>query len=274
MSDSLKIGLIGATGRMGRAVAALLADSPDLRLAAGLVRGDSDWLGRQTDADPELAYSDRLEDVVAAGDVIIDFSQPELAVRTAEACAAAGRPFVTGTTGLGTGEKEALRSAAGRIAVVAAPNMSVGVTLALALTELAAAALNSDYDAEVFEAHHRHKKDAPSGTALALGRAIASGRGQDFETVRVLDRTAASGERRAGDIGFSVLRGGEIVGEHTVSFCGAGDRLEISHRAADRSIFARGALQAARWAANRPAGLYDMRDVLGLGNLRGHPAPG
>lgn len=271
MSDFLKISLIGASGRMGRAVAAILADSPDLGLAAGLVRSDSDWLGRQSAADPELAFSDCLEDVVAAGDVVIDFSRPELAARAAEACAAAGRPLVTGTTGLSEAELVVLRGAAERVAVVAAPNMSVGVTLALALTEIAAGALGEDYDAEVFEAHHRHKKDAPSGTALALGRAVARARGQDFDAVRVLDRTAATGERRAGEIGFSVLRGGEIVGEHTVSFCGAGDRLEISHRATDRGIFARGALHAARWAAQRPAGLYAMRDVLGLGDLRGHP---
>lgn len=266
MPDSLKISLIGTTGRMGRALAAALRDASGLRLVAGLVRGDCDL-----PSDPAVLYSDRLEEVVAAGDVVIDFSQPELTARVAEACAAVGRPLVTGTTGLGEAVQGALRGAAERVAVVAAPNMSVGVTLTLALTEIAAAALGEDYDAEIFEAHHRHKKDAPSGTALALGRAVAEAHGRDFETVRVLDRTASQHAREPGEIGFSVLRGGEIVGEHTVSFCGAGDRLEISHRATDRSIFARGALQAARWTKKRPAGLYSMRDVLGLGNLRGHP---
>ena len=160
--------------------------------------------------------------------------------------------------------REALTAAAQRIAIVSAPNMSLGVNLLLKLTELAAAALDADYDIEVFEAHHRNKKDAPSGTALALGRAAAVGRNVSLDDVSDVARHGNTGARRRGAIGFSVFRGGDVVGDHTVTFAGIGERIELTHRASDRMAFARGAVQAARWLASRPAGLYSMQDVLGL----------
>ena len=195
--------------------------------------------------------------------VAVDFSLPQCVAAHARACAEARVPLLVGTTGWGPEAEAALTQAAVGVAVLIAPNTSVGVNLVAHLVWLAARAM-PQADVEISEAHHRMKRDAPSGTALALGRAIAGTRGQTLEEVAVFDRRGAVGPRRDGQIGFSVLRAGDIIGEHTVTFAVAGERVEISHRATDRITFARGALQAADWLRGRPPGLYAMDDVLGL----------
>jgi 4-hydroxy-tetrahydrodipicolinate reductase len=196
--------------------------------------------------------------------VAIDFTLPAPSLAHARRCAAAGIPLVIGTTGHDDAGRAELARLAATIPVVLAPNMSLGVNLLFRLAELAARALGSGYDAEIVEAHHRHKVDAPSGTALGLGHAVARGRGTTLEQVAVYGRSGSSGPRPEGAIGFAVVRGGDIVGDHRLVFAGPGERVELAHHAEDRSAFARGALVAARWVTGRPPGLYSMQDVLGL----------
>lgn len=202
---------------------------------------------------------------VLSSDVVIEFTLPEVTMAHARAATAAGTPIVIGTTGL-TADQEAELAGLGKtIPIVYAPNMSVGVNLLLALVERVAASLGPDaWDIEVVEMHHKRKIDAPSGTALGLGRAAAKGRERPFDEVAVLSREGQTGPRRAGDIGFATLRGGDVVGEHTVIFASDAERIELTHKAGDRRIFANGAVQAACWLAGKPAGLYSMRDVLDL----------
>jgi 4-hydroxy-tetrahydrodipicolinate reductase len=189
---------------------------------------------------------------------------PDATAANLAACVAAKLPLVIGTTGHSDAVQAQISAAAERIAIVMAPNMSLGVNLLLKLVELAAAKLDAGYDIEVFEAHHRHKKDAPSGTALALGAAAATGRGVELSDAAEYSRHGDTGARERGSIGFSVFRGGDVVGDHTVTFAGIGERIELTHRAGDRLAFARGAVRAAQWLVGRPPGLYSMRDVLNL----------
>jgi len=205
---------------------------------------------------------------LAGAAVAIDFSQPEAVAAHAAACGAAGVPLLVGTTGFDAGTRRALDAAAQRIPVLIAPNTSVGVNVMTRLAALAARALGDGYDVDVAEAHHRAKRDAPSGTALALGEAVAAARGTTLDQVAVYERHGVTGPRPPGSIGFAVVRAGDIVGEHTVIYAGEGERLEITHRASDRSTFAQGALRAAAWLIGRPAGVYGMQDVLGLGERR------
>jgi len=199
-----------------------------------------------------------------AAAVAVDFSLPQCVAANARACALAGVPILVGTTGFDAATRSLLERTAKDIPVLIAPNTSVGVSVVAKLVAMAASGLGPSYDVEIFEAHHRMKRDAPSGTALALGEAVAGARGQALGEVAVFDRTGQSAPRGPGSIGFSSLRAGDIVGEHTVTFAAAGERVEITHRASDRITFARGALRAAEWLIGRPAGLYGMRDVLGL----------
>jgi 4-hydroxy-tetrahydrodipicolinate reductase len=197
--------------------------------------------------------------------VVIDFTAPSVTARHAQACAAGGHALVVGTTGLGAAEMAALQAAAVRVPVLHARNMSLGITVLTELVRQATALLGPDFDVEVTEAHHRHKKDAPSGTALQLGEAAATARGRRLEDVAVYARAGlAAAGRPAGAIGFASLRAGAIVGDHTVLLAGAEEQLELTHRATDRALFARGALRAAGWLAGKPAGLYSLREVLGL----------
>jgi 4-hydroxy-tetrahydrodipicolinate reductase len=260
--EPLRILLSGATGRMGRAVAALAADDPRLVLVAGLGRGG----GGDPPVQPLVAAPEEAGDRVREAAVVVDFSSPALLRRLLESQgeALAGRGLVVGTTGLGPEEERLLAAQAERSAVLRAANFSIGVNLLVALAERAAGVLGAEYDVEIVEAHHRRKADAPSGTALALGEAVAAGRGVALADVRVDGRSGETGERPRGEIGFHALRGGDVVGDHTVAFIGERERVELSHRAADRALFAEGALRAARWIAGRPAGRYTMRDVLGL----------
>jgi 4-hydroxy-tetrahydrodipicolinate reductase len=260
MADVTRVAIVGASGRMGRA---LLEDAEGAgcEVVAAIVRPGSPSLGEALGPGGVRATDD-LAEAASRCDVVIDFSSPAACVVAARAAAAAGVAFVSGTTGLGAEELAALEQAAGEAAVLHAANFSVGVNVLARLVELAARATGEEWDLEVFEAHHKHKVDAPSGTALLLGRAAAAGRGVDLDAVADWARHGATGPREQGAIGFQVMRGGDIVGEHTVFACGEGERIELGHRATDRGIFARGALRAARWIAARGPGAYSMDDVL------------
>lgn len=273
MSQRIPLAILGISGRMGRTLLAGIDGSSDLKLSGGLDSADSRWVNQDAGtlagpsaagiviaADPAVA----IRDAQAA----IAFALPQGTPAIVAACAAAKCPLVLGTTGHNAEQLAAIDAAARRIPIVMASNFSLGVNLLFKLAELAAATLNEDYDIEIFEAHHKHKKDAPSGTALSIGEAAAKGRGTTLSKHAVYARHGVSSEnggaRDRGAIGFSVLRGGDIVGDHTITFAGPGERIELTHRAHDRMSFAQGALQAARWAIGKPAGRYSMRDVLGL----------
>jgi 4-hydroxy-tetrahydrodipicolinate reductase len=251
----VRIALLGASGRMGQAVLDAAAGNPELRIVAALVGQGSDSLNRSSHG---LAYTSDIGAALVGADVLVDFSQPESTAKALEACLAAVKPLVTGVTGMDEALKARLKEAGQRIPVLAAPNMSLGVALLSRMVEQAAKVLGADFDIEVSEAHHRHKKDAPSGTALALAEVMDQARGRGHVS-RNPDR---GGAREPGSIGFSVVRAGDIVGEHTVLFAGAGERLELSHKAQSRATFAHGALRAARWIAGKPAGTYTLADTL------------
>lgn len=257
----------GAGGRMGKAIVAEVLRTPGVTLAGGFERPGGPDIGKDIgvlaglDA-IGLAVEDAAEKGLSRAAALIDFTAPKVSAANARAAAQKGVAHVIGTTGLSEEEEAAIAEAAKTIAIVKSGNMSVGVNILTALVEQAASKLDEDFDIEIFEAHHRAKVDAPSGTALMLGAAAARGRGVSLaERKAQADR---SGARKTGDIGFSVLRGGGIVGEHRVSFAGLQEVITLSHSAIDRGLFARGAVAAARWAMDKPPGLYSMRDVLGL----------
>ncbi|MCA3720676.1 4-hydroxy-tetrahydrodipicolinate reductase [Phenylobacterium sp.] len=255
MTPPIRIAISGALGRMGLAVAEAVEASPDLILAGRFDRPDA--------VDPILTdWASALE----GADVVVDFSTPAASVALAGEAATLGRPaLVIGSTGFSPGEIDALAEAALRIPIVRAGNFSLGVNMLMGLVELAAAALSpAEFDIEVFEAHHRRKVDAPSGTALMLGEAAARGRGVDLDRASIRARDGITGARPEGAIGFSVVRGGGVIGEHSVLFAGEDEILTLSHSARDRGLFARGALAAARWVVSREPGAYDMQDVLGF----------
>jgi 4-hydroxy-tetrahydrodipicolinate reductase len=267
--NELRVAIFGATGRMGAALLRAVDETAGAKLAGATASASSRWLGHDASApsggasrgvavvaDPKAALS--------VATVAIDFALPEATRANVAACVERGCPLVLGTTGFDADVRAEIEAAAQRIPIVMAANMSVGVNLLIGLTQLAAQALDQSYDIEIFEAHHRNKKDAPSGTALALGEAAAAGRNVKLADVGVFERYGTTGARREGSIGFSVFRGGDVVGDHTVTFAGIGERIELTHRASDRMTFARGALRAAQWIAGREPALYSMQDVLGL----------
>jgi len=263
---SARVLIIGATGRMGRALVRAARERAAVRISAAVSRSGSEYLGQDAGAVAGIEalgvpIVEDLSGALAECDVAVDFSQPAAAAANLAACVAAGKALLIGTTGLPAELSPELDRAARHIALLQAANTSLGVTLLLELVRRCAEALPLKFDAEIIEAHHRHKKDAPSGTALALGQAIAHGRGQNLEEVAALDRTAG-GARTEGEIGFAVVRGGDLVGEHTVLFAGPGEQVILGHRATDRGIFASGALEAAAWLAARPPGRYSMRDII------------
>ncbi|MFM9817147.1 UNVERIFIED_CONTAM: 4-hydroxy-tetrahydrodipicolinate reductase [Spiribacter pallidus] len=265
----VRVGILGAGGRMGRTLVQLVAESKDLALGAATVEPGSPWVG--CDAG-ELAGAGQagvavVDDPMAAAqaaDVLVDFTLPAALPGNLAAVEATTTPIVIGTTGLDSDDVARLDAVAARVPLVQAANYSSGVTLMRHLARVAAGALGDDYDIEIVEAHHRHKQDAPSGTARALGESVAAGRGVALEDRAVYARHGITGARPRGEIGFQTLRGGDIVGEHTVLFAGEGERLELTHRASSRAVFARGALRAAHWVKDQPPGRYDMEDVLGL----------
>ena len=265
----MKIGIPGAAGRMGQALtrqvsatdgctvvaASEVPEHPALGRDCGALAG-IEPLGVQVNDDPQAMFS--------AADAVLDFTLPGAAAHHAELAAAEGTMLIIGTTGLGADEQATLEAAAARVAVVQAPNMSLAVNLLFRLTEQVAGILDDDYDIEIVEMHHRHKIDAPSGTALGLGRAAARGRGVSFDAVAKRGRDGVTGARTRGEIGLAALRGGDVTGEHSVIFAADGERLELAVRSSNRQTYARGAVQAARWAEGRGPGLYTMADVLGL----------
>ena len=265
----LKLAVLGAAGRMGNAVLACLAESDEMRLVGAVSEPGDPLLGSDAGDSARLgtlgvALSADPGDALDEADVAIDFTLPAALEANLAAAEASGTALVIGTTGLSDAQMEALARAAERIPIVYARNMSVGVNVFMDLVARAASALGQSYDVEIAEAHHRFKVDAPSGTALALGEQIAAATGRSLDDVAVRVRDGQTGPRNAGEIGFSVIRGGNIVGEHTVLFAGPEEQLRFTHTAADRKTFARGALLAAQWTAGRPPGLYSMADVLGL----------
>jgi len=268
MAD-VRIGIAGAAGRMGAALVRETSATAGCRLVAACERAGSLAVGRDVGDLAGLgalgvAVTDSAEGVFRAAEVVIDFTAPQATAVHAELAARHGVALVVGTTGLAASHEAVLQGASRKVGVVRAANFSIGVNLLLALTERVAATLGPDYDAEIVEMHHRHKKDAPSGTALALGEAVAEGRKIPLAEHAVRGRDGITGERPVGAIGFASLRGGDVVGDHTVIFAADGERLELTHKASHRRIFAKGAVRAALWIKGRPPGLYSMRDVIAL----------
>ena len=264
-----RIAILGCSGRMGRMLIREIGAAAGCIVSAATEQPGDAAVGRDAGAmaglDPlGVTVVDNAGAAGAASDVLVDFTVPAAAAGHAAAAAETGTALVIGTTGLEPDQIAALEAAAATVPVVYAPNMSLGVNLLFAVTEQVARALGDDWDIEIQEMHHKHKADAPSGTALGFGRAAARGRDVDLDTAADRGRDGVTGARRQGDIGFAVLRGGDVAGEHTVMFATEGERVELTHKAGSRAIFARGAVRAARWAAGRAPGLYDMADVLGL----------
>lgn len=264
----MNIAIAGSSGRMGRALLEAVERAPDMRVGAALERTGSPYLGKDAGeligAPCGVTINDDVAGALDGSDVLIDFTRPEGTLAHLVFCRAKGMKMVIGTTGFSADQKEELQAAAREIPIVFAPNMSVGVNITLKLLEMSARVLNEDYDIEIIEAHHRHKVDAPSGTALLMGEVVARALGKNLSDVAIYSREGHTGERVPGAIGFATLRGGDIVGDHTVMFAGTGERIEISHKASSRATFAEGALRAARFLGNKQSGLFDMQDVLGL----------
>jgi 4-hydroxy-tetrahydrodipicolinate reductase len=263
----MKLAIAGASGKMGRMLIETVLSQPDMSLAVALDHQSSPAIGQ--DAGATLGINTGIaitSDLNALGlaDCLIDFTRPEGTLEHLQACTEHGVKMVIGTTGFDAAGKAAIEAAANKIGMVFAPNMSVGVNATLKLLEVAAKILNSGYDVEIFEAHHRHKVDAPSGTALKMGEVIAQTWGESLEDIATWARHGHTGAREDGKIGFSVVRGGDIVGDHTAFFCGSGERIEITHRSTSRATYAEGSIRAARFLGSQHAGLFDMQDVLGL----------
>lgn len=257
----INIALLGAAGRMGRTLMETASDIPGICISAALVIADSPVIGRDAGG---LAYTADLDKALAHSDVLVDFSTPASTAIAIDACVAARKPLVTGVTGLDGALKEKLRLAARNIPVLAAPNMSLGAVLLMQLARTAASALGEDFAVEIKDQHHRHKKDAPSGTALALGEAVAAGRDVELKERAIFEVPGQASSTKPGSIRFTSIRQGEIVGDHTVTFTGSAEQVELTHRARSRAAFARGALTAACWIVNKQPGMYAMADVLGL----------
>ncbi len=269
-SGPLRVAVAGASGRMGRMLIEAVLDAPEHRLAGALDVAGSAALGLDAGAfagrSTGVVVTSDLRAGLAGAQVLIDFTRPAGTLAHLARCRELGVKAVVGTTGFNTAEKAVIAEHARHVAIVLAPNMSVGVNVVLRLLDQAARGLNPGYDVEVIEAHHRHKVDAPSGTALQMGEVLAKALGRKLEDCAVFDRHGVSGERVASTIGFTSIRGGDIVGDHTVLFAGSGERIEITHRSSSRATYAQGALRAARFLASQRNGLFDMNDVLGLGS--------
>jgi 4-hydroxy-tetrahydrodipicolinate reductase len=264
----LKVVIAGCSGRMGHALLEGVFADESLTLYGALERSDSPQIGRdageQFGKKSGVLISHDNEAVLKGADVLVDFTRPEPSLIYLAACQKAGVNMVIGTTGFNAEQKAKIADAAKEIAVVFAPNMSVGVTLLISLVQAAAQVLSEGYDIEVIEAHHRHKVDAPSGTALRLGEAAASALGRSLDDCAIYGREGVTGERDPSTIGFATVRGGDVVGDHTVLFAGIGERVELTHKASSRATFALGALRAAKFMQGKKSGLFDMQDVLGL----------
>lgn len=265
---SARIAVAGASGRMGRMLVEAISQSGDARLVGALDLATSPALGRDAGDTLGIASGVRITDDVkvalADADCLIDFTRPEGTLRHLDACVQHGVRLVIGTTGFDAEGKRRIEAASQRVGIVFAPNMSVGVNAVFKLLDVAARILGEGYDIEVIEAHHRHKVDAPSGTALRMGEVVAQALGRDLQHVALYGREGTTGERNADTIGFATVRGGDIVGDHTVLFAGLGERIEITHRSSSRMTYAMGAVRAAHFLLQHERGLFDMQDVLGL----------
>ena len=268
MSTRQRIAVAGASGRMGRMLIEAIRASDDCELSGALDVTGSAALGSDAAAFLGFASGVTITSDIAAGlasaEVLIDFTRPEGTLAHVPVCKALGVKMVIGTTGFTDAQKADIAEASRSVAIMMAPNMSVGVNVTLKLLEMAAKALSTGYDIEIIEAHHRHKVDAPSGTALKMGEVIAGALGRDLKDCAVYAREGVTGERDPSSIGFASIRGGDIVGDHTVLFAGTGERIEITHKSASRSTYAQGSLRAVRFLADKPTGLFDMFDVLQL----------
>ncbi len=266
---STRIGVAGAAGRMGRTLIEAVHLAPDLELAAAIERPESSVLGADAGSlvgigPLGVTIAGDITKVIDNFDVLIDFTVPAATLANLEACAAAGREMIIGTTGFSPEEQARIEQAASSIAICKASNFSTGVNLCFKLWEMAASVVGEDSDIEIYEAHHRHKIDAPSGTALSMGEVVAATLGRDLSKVAVYGREGQTGARDRDTIGFATVRAGDIVGDHTVTFAAEGERVEITHRASSRMSFARGAVRAAAWLSGQAPGFYDMQDVLGF----------
>lgn len=265
----IRVAVTGAAGRMGRVLVEACQQAEGVTLGAAIERPGSSVIG--VDAGELVGIGrlgvsvvDNLAAVADEFDVLIDFTRPEVTLANLALCRAEGKRMVIGTTGLDAAQKATLAEAGQEIGIVFAPNMSVGVNLCLKLLDMAARVLGDEVDIEIIEAHHRHKVDAPSGTALAMGETVAKALGRDLKECAVYGRQGHTGERDRKTIGFETIRAGDIVGDHTVLFAALGERVEITHKASSRMTFAKGAVRAAQWLMPQKSGLYDMQDVLGL----------
>ncbi len=269
MTDIIKIAVMGAAGRMGRMLVAEIIARDECILSGASDVENSPYLGEDAGilagcCNIDIKLTADSAHIIAKSDVIIDFTTPKSTIAHAKLAAQAGAAHIIGTTGLNNDDEEMLNIAARHITIVYAPNFSIGVTVLMELTKRLAATLDEDWDIEILEMHHRNKVDAPSGTALALGKAAATGRKTDHDSKRQSTRDGNTGARKAGDIGYATLRGGDVVGEHSVIFASDAERIELSHKATGRQIFSRGAVRAAIWAKTQSHGIYNMADVLGL----------
>ncbi len=269
MDNQIKIGVVGCAGRMGKMVASQVYSTDGCIIAGATEEAGHEAVGRDIGlligvGPLGTKVTDNAAEMIASVDAVIDFSTPSATLENVKLAAQADSAIIVGTTGIDHEQSKELKRAARHVPVVWAHNMSAGVTLLLALTEQVARVLDNNFDVEIVEMHHRNKVDAPSGTALSLGHAAAAGRGAVFEDVRQAVRDGYTGARPADEIGFATLRGGDVVGDHTVIFAGEGERIELSHKAASREIFAAGAVRATLWAMGRDPGLYSMRNVLGF----------
>lgn len=268
MTNLIKIAIAGASGRMGRMLIEAVSAADDMQLSGALDVADCAALGQDASAysgkTSGVAISADFSIALAGADFLIDFTRPDGTLKHLDYCVEHGIKMIIGTTGFDEAGKEAIAAAAKKIAIVFAPNMSVGVNVTMKLLELAAKSFAEGYDIEIVEAHHRHKVDAPSGTALKMGEVVANAIGRDLKDVGVFAREGITGERDPSSIGFATIRGGDIVGDHTVLFAGIGERVEISHKSSSRVTYANGSLRAARFLRDKPNGLFDMQDVIGL----------
>ncbi|VVE33774.1 4-hydroxy-tetrahydrodipicolinate reductase [Pandoraea pneumonica] len=264
----MKIAIAGASGRMGRMLIETVLAADDAQLVGALDREGSPALGHDAGAflgrETGVNITADFDTALANAEFLIDFTRPEATLLHLAAAQKHGVKMIIGTTGFSEDEKARLAEGAKQVAVVFAPNMSVGVNATFKLLEIAAKILNTGYDIEIIEAHHRHKVDAPSGTALRMGEVVAEALGRDLKECAVYGREGVTGERDPSTIGFATVRGGDIVGDHTVLFAGIGERIEITHKSSSRLSYAQGSLRAARFLAERQTGLFDMQDVLGL----------
>lgn len=265
----IKVLVTGAAGRMGRQIVSLLLQEDDIEVVGATEAEGHPSIGKDVGkiigiGKIDVLVSDNLDKAASEADVVVDFTNPLATLDAASYASLKGKPMVIGTTGFSSDERVRLEELAGKFPCVVSPNMSIGVNVMFEITKKLAELLGNEFDVEIIEAHHRQKKDSPSGTAIRLGEIVAEATGRDFSDVARFERHGHLGERGLNEIGIQAIRGGDIIGEHCVLFCGNGERVELTHRATNRDNFARGAIRALRWIIGKPPGIYTMRDVLGI----------